>query len=200
MAESPERKELEFKLKAISYLSPIAIKQVADQIEALNRPAPEHGWSAEMAKALSCGHTQAQHDYAQTGTLKLEPCEFSRPAPDAAMVERPRIICLCGSTRFIEQFAVQTWELERMGNIVLGCTLLPMWYCQVADHFGEKTGTKDQCDELHLRKIDLADEILVLNFGGYIGESTKREILYAKKHGKPVKYVEKLMGIGEEEK
>ena len=41
-----------------------------------------------MSKALPCGHTQAQHDYAQTGTLKLEPCEFSRPAPDAAMVER----------------------------------------------------------------------------------------------------------------
>lgn len=105
-------------------------------------------------------------------------------------VNRPRIICLCGSTRFIEQFAIKTWELERQGFIVLGCTLLPMWYCKVPSHFGEATGTKEQCDELHLRKIDLADEVLVLNVGGYIGESTANEIAYAMQLGRPVKYVE----------
>jgi hypothetical protein len=103
---------------------------------------------------------------------------------------RPKIICLCGSTRFIEQFAIQTWELERQGNIVLGCTLLPMWYCECTDHFGEKTGTKVQCDELHLRKIDLADEVLVLNVGGYVGESTRNEIVYAAERGKSVRYLE----------
>lgn len=103
---------------------------------------------------------------------------------------RPRIICLCGSTRFIELFAIKTWELEREGFIVLGCTLLPMWYCNVPDHFGEATGTKEQCDELHKRKIDLADEVLVLNVGGYIGESTADEIRYARGHGKPIRYLE----------
>ena len=102
----------------------------------------------------------------------------------------PRIICLCGSTRFIEQFAIQTWELERKGNIVLGCTLLPEWYGKVPDHFGEATGTKEQCDELHKRKIDLAEEVLVLNVGGYIGDSTRSEIEYAEKTGKPVRYLE----------
>lgn len=104
--------------------------------------------------------------------------------------QRPNVICLCGSTRFIEQFAIQTWELERQGNIVLGCTLLPMWYCQCPDHFGEKTGTKAQCDELHLRKIDLANEVLVLNYEGYIGESTAREIAYATRLGKPIRYIQ----------
>ena len=89
----------------------------------------------------------------------------------------------------IEQFAIKTWELEREGYIVLGCTLLPRWYCEVPSHFGERTGTKEQCDELNLRKIDLADEVLVLNFGGYIGESTRNEIVYAKAHGKPVRYL-----------
>lgn len=114
--------------------------------------------------------------------------------------ERPRIICLCGSTRFIQTFAVQTWELERKGAIVLGCTLLPSWYCPVPDHFGEYTGTKEQCDELHLRKIDLADEVFVLNVGGYIGESTSREIAYAKAHDKPVRYLEPLAAgkVGDE--
>lgn len=105
---------------------------------------------------------------------------------------RPKIICLCGSTRFIETFAIRTWELEREGFIVLGCTLLPLSYCKVASHFGEATGTKAQCDALHLRKIDLADEVLVLNVGGYIGESTRNEIAYAESHGKPVKYLEAL--------
>jgi nucleoside 2-deoxyribosyltransferase len=87
-------------------------------------------------------------------------------------------------------FAIKTWELEREGNIVLGCTLLPMWYCNVTDHFGEATGTKEQCDELHLRKIDLADEVLVLNVDGYIGESTRNEINYAIRQGKPIHYLE----------
>ncbi len=105
-------------------------------------------------------------------------------------LKRPKIICLCGSTRFIELFAIKTWELERAGNIVLGCTLLPAWYCKVPDHFGEATGTKAQCDELHKRKIDLADEILVLNVGGYIGDSTRSEIEYATSHSKPVRYLE----------
>lgn len=106
------------------------------------------------------------------------------------MNDRPRIICLCGSTRFIEQFAIKTWELELLGFIVLGCTLLPAWYCGVRDHFAEKMGVKGQRDEHHLRKIDLADEVLVLNVGGYIGESTRNEIAYAEQHGKPVSYVE----------
>lgn len=102
---------------------------------------------------------------------------------------RPNIVCLCGSTRFIETFAIKTWELEREGNIVLGCTLLPMWYCNVPSHFGEATGTKEQCDELHKRKIDLADEVLILDIGGYIGESTRSEIEYATALGKPIRYL-----------
>jgi hypothetical protein len=104
---------------------------------------------------------------------------------------KPKIICLCGSTRFIEDFAIKTWELELEGNIVLGCTLLPAWYTEGArDHFAEKLGVKGQRDEHHLRKIDLVDEVLVLNIGGYIGESTRNEINYAESCGKLVRYLE----------
>ncbi len=109
------------------------------------------------------------------------------------IANRPRVICLCGSTRFIEMFAVKTWELELEGNIVLGCTLLPSWYCPVRDHFAETLGVKEQRDEHHLRKIDLADEVLVLNVEGYIGESTRAEIAYATRTGKPVNYLEPQM-------
>jgi hypothetical protein len=115
------------------------------------------------------------------------------PVPPARRVEaapdRPRIVCLCGSTRFIDQFAVATWLLERQDYIVLGCTLLPAWFCAVPSHFGEATGTKDHCDRHHLKKIDLADEVLVLDIGGYLGESTRAEIAYATQRGKPLRYV-----------
>lgn len=58
---------------------------------------------------------------------------------------------------------------------------------------GEMNGTisedeKAVLDALHLRKIDLADRILVVNPGGYIGESTSREIAYARAAGKPVSF------------
>mgnify|MGYP002523346373 FL=1 len=54
-----------------------------------------------------------------------------------------------------------------------------------------KPGTKEMLDDMHLRKIDLADEIFVINVGGYIGESTRREIEYAENTGKKINYLEK---------
>lgn len=112
-----------------------------------------------------------------------------------AIPPRPKIICLCGSSRFIETFAIQTWELELQGYIVLGCTLLPAWYCEVKGevqrhHLAEALGVKAFRDEHHLRKIDLADEVLILNVDDYVGPSTLAEIEYAHRHGKPVRYLE----------
>ncbi len=146
-------------------------------------------------------HAEAERDQAREDVAGMrrdigalvkerETAEAQLAEARAAGQWRPKVICLCGSTRFIEQFAIQTWELERQGHIVIGCTLLPAWYCGVPSHFGEATGTKAQCDELHLRKIDMADEVLVLNIGGYIGESTRNEIAYAERVGKPVRYFE----------
>lgn len=96
------------------------------------------------------------------------------------------IICLCGSIRFIDQFAIKQWELEQLGYIVLGCPRLPDWYCPVSN----RTETQDRVEKIHRRKIDIADEVLVLNVGGYIGESTRSEIEYAKQHGKVIHYLE----------
>lgn len=155
-----------------------------------------HEAICEAAEAIAnhyCSEDDTYYPEVKRLTVAISNIVDSRaPAASVAPVvdSRPRIICICGSTRFIEQFAITTWELERQGHIVLGCTLLPMWYCKVPSHFGEATGTKEQCDELHLRKIDLADEVLVLNIGGYIGESTANEIAYAMQTGKPVRYLE----------
>lgn len=116
------------------------------------------------------------------------------PSPVERLV-RPRIVCLCGSSRFVDVMAVISWTFERdEGVICLGLHLLPSWYGEkpIPDHLAEVEGVAAKMDELHLRKIDLADEVFVVNVGGYIGESTTREIAYAREHGKPVKYLEKV--------
>jgi len=104
---------------------------------------------------------------------------------------RPRITCFCGSSRFIDQMAVLMWEYEKAGRISLGLHLLPGHYVRgVADHLAEAQGVAAHMDALHLRKIDLADEVVVVNVGGYVGDSTRREIEYARARGKPVRYLE----------
>ena len=103
---------------------------------------------------------------------------------------RPPIVCLCGSTRFMDAFFEAGWELTLKGIIVLSVGV-----CKHADdHGGEALGqdVADALDELHLRKIDLADWVLVLNVGGYIGESTRREIQYAESIGTRVQYLEPM--------
>lgn len=110
------------------------------------------------------------------------------------MTARPRIVTLCGSSRFIETFAILAWELEKEGNIVLGLHYLPPSYPGVPEsHIAEHEGVAARMDELHLRKIDLSDKVLVLNIGGYYGSSTRREIAYALSQGKPVAFLEKDM-------
>ena len=108
-------------------------------------------------------------------------------------MERPKIICLCGSTRFTEQMLIIQWQLTKQGNIVLSWCALPDSYFSNSDktHVGDQEGVKEVVDEVHKRKIDLSDEVLVINIGGYVGESTRSEIEYAESIGVPVRYLEK---------
>jgi len=103
---------------------------------------------------------------------------------------KPKVICLCGSTRFTEQMLVKQWELTKQGYVVLSWCALPDWYFQGKDkaHIGDQEGVKEIVDRVHLRKIELSDEVFVLNIGGYIGESTRNEINHAIKMGKPIYY------------
>lgn len=100
----------------------------------------------------------------------------------------PRIVCLCGSTRFWTAFEAANLRETLAGRIVLsvGC------YARSDKAIGLTPPEKERCDELHLRKIDLADEVLVLNVGGYIGESTGNELAYALAGGKPVRTLEPM--------
>lgn len=105
----------------------------------------------------------------------------------------PEIVVLCGSTRFYDEFQQANYELTMAGKIVLSVGFYPHAKVQGGGH-GEGVGhdsmEKVALDELHKRKIDLADRVFVLNVGGYIGESTRSEIDYALLIGKPVYYLE----------
>ena len=105
--------------------------------------------------------------------------------------QRPGIICLCGSTRFWEAFRDHGLRLTLEGKIVLSIGIAApdsMIFAHANDEEGKQV--KARLDALHKQKIDLADEILVLNVGGYIGDSTRSEIEHARQRGKVVRWLE----------
>lgn len=99
--------------------------------------------------------------------------------------EMPKIVVLCGSTKFYKSFEDANLKETLAGNIVLsiGCSVYSDATLEIS------VQQKIRLDELHKRKIDLADEVFVLNVGGYIGDSTRREIEYAKALGMPIRYL-----------
>jgi len=101
------------------------------------------------------------------------------------MVGKYKIITLCGSTKFKKEFIEAQKRLTLEGNIVISVGL----FGHAGDEEVWQKKTKIMLDDMHKRKIDLADEIFVINVGGYIGSSTKSEIEYAVKTGKTVKYL-----------
>ena len=102
------------------------------------------------------------------------------------MVNEFKVITLCGSTRFKDEFLEAQKRLTLEGNIVISVGL----FGHSGDDVVWTDGVKDMLDRQHLAKIDLADEIFVINVGGYIGDSTRREIAYAEFKGKTIKYME----------
>ncbi len=103
----------------------------------------------------------------------------------------PTVVCLCGSTRFWRIFQKVNLQETLAGKIVLSIGAASS---TDDEHFGnlpreEYERIKTMLDDLHLRKIDLASEILVLNVDDYVGESTAKEIIYAKQHGKKIRWL-----------
>lgn len=101
-------------------------------------------------------------------------------------MDKPKVITLCGSTKFKEDFERVNRELTLQGFIVLsvGC------FIHQDDDILLPESAKPALDNLHKRKIDMSDAIYVINKGGYIGESTRSEIIYAHNHEKTIYYME----------
>jgi hypothetical protein len=102
------------------------------------------------------------------------------------MVGKYKVVTLCGSTKFKDDFLREQKRLSLQGNIVISVGLF--------GHSGDgevwNDGVKEMLDDMHKRKIDMADEIFVINKGGYVGTSTRSEIEYALSTGKKVVYME----------
>lgn len=108
------------------------------------------------------------------------------------LLPMPTIVCLCGSTKFFEQFTKANYEETSQGRIVLS---VGFFMHRSAELHKEHEGTitpqlKTQLDELHLRKIDLSDEVLCINVNDYIGASTRRELWYAAQQNKRIRMLE----------
>jgi hypothetical protein len=102
-------------------------------------------------------------------------------------MDRPIRVCLCGSMR--RDFA-DVWKREYRKESIEGKIVLIAAVVPGDDPIENTDDLKPGLDLLHKRKIDLADEILVLNVGGYVGDSTRSEIEYAKNHGKLIRWLE----------
>ena len=136
----------------------------------------------ELARQDGFRHGKGEAD-AEIARLKQE---------NEGLRQHPKIVCLCGSTRFGKAFQDANLNETLVGNIVLsiGCNMKSD--TEIFGHLSEAklTEIKVKLDELHKRKIDLADEVLILNVGGYIGQSTRSELEYAKAHNKIIRFLE----------
>lgn len=103
------------------------------------------------------------------------------------MPDRPEIVCICCPTRFVDEMHAANRDLNFAGVIIVA----PGVFSPAEDQMIIKE-QKSALDALHLRKIDLADPVLVVNPGGYIGELTSREIAYARASGKPVSFTDPI--------
>lgn len=100
-----------------------------------------------------------------------------------------KIVTMCGSSKDCDIMAVCAWLIEKQEHAAtMGLHLLPRWYCKVDNHLAEHEGVSEEMDALHLRKIDMSDEIFVVNYKDYIGESTQKEIKYAMEKKIPIRW------------
>ncbi len=106
-------------------------------------------------------------------------------------MSRPTIVTLCGSTRFYEAFQRANYEETMAGKIVLSVGFYP--HSQEKAHSEDEGCTPEQkvaLDILHKKKIDLSDEVLILNVDGYIGNSTRGELDHAFITSKKIRFLE----------
>jgi hypothetical protein len=145
---------------------------------------------------------EENNDFSQfVGTWTDEEAdEFERNTAEFRMVvppfftnlERPTIVCLCGSTQFYDVFSTLNLEETLAGKIVLSIASDRKTEDEIFAGLtsAELKEAKQKLGLLHFQKIDLVDEILVVNVDGYVGESTTREILYARENHKTIRWLE----------
>lgn len=103
--------------------------------------------------------------------------------------DRAKVVTLCGSTKFEAAFAEVNQRLTLDGCVVISLGMFSLPDVPGYDWTADISDIKGQLGRLHLQKIRMADEVYVIDPGGYVGESTRREIAYAESLGTPVRYL-----------
>ena len=99
-----------------------------------------------------------------------------------------KIVTLCGSTKFKDEFIRANFLLTMKGYIVLSVG----WFGHSKENVFTVTSVeKEFLDDLHKRKIELSDEVFIIDVDGYIGNSTRSEIAHAKTLQLPIFYLSK---------
>ncbi len=190
--KSPEEVKLMLNPDYLDFRKGVAEGRKLERVEMVEWPVlPDE----EIAQTT--GHTMNYLSYARgyMGKLRqvaeaqrdadMERCPAQEGKKTQGINPKPVVVCLCGSTRFVEAFQREYARLSDEGNIVLTVNRL------IPEH-NLPPEQEHQAHELHFRKIELADELFILNVGGYIGPQLKVELAYAQKIGKPVRYLESL--------
>jgi hypothetical protein len=167
----------------------------------MNKFSPErlHEVLAAMAWEQLPEHTDIETHLLTMSNILHDPKQYRELQARVRERPRPTIVCLCGSTRFWKEYIEANQRETAAGNIVLTVGFfvhLDPNPGVVGAYAALSNADKAKLDELHLRKIDMADEVLILNRGGYMGESTRAELEYAKAHGKRIRTLEPLKPDG----
>jgi len=159
---------------------PVAINAIpAADPEPITNCVMRNADVAEPAAGESLEVARAPVTLPEAVPIEFEVEEWDAPA-------RPRVVCLCGSTKFKPAFIQANYQETMAGRIVLSVG----WFSHAdAQVYYPTPEEKLRLDALHCQKIDLADEVLVLDVGGYTGESTRNEIAHATRTGKPIRYL-----------
>ena len=103
------------------------------------------------------------------------------------------VITMIGSTRFSNEMLIKAWELAKVGNVVLTWHIFPENYTinfEDKKYIADQENVKDIIEKIHLQKIDMSNEVFIMNVNGYIGKDTLYELEYAIKRGKKITFHE----------
>lgn len=100
-----------------------------------------------------------------------------------------RVITLCGSTKFEAEFVEVNRRLTMEGCVVISLGMFSLPDLPANDRTADISDLKERLGAVHFQKIRMADEVYIVDPGGYVGESTQREIAYAESLGKQVRYL-----------
>lgn len=174
--------------QAAGYAPPDRMYSTIEAIEELT----DEDWIGEITHCPRCG---SQHPIREG----CENCNRELLA-EAMSAESTVKVCLCGSTKFTQirnSAGRSLWQEMNLRETLAGRIVLTIGCDMRSDNdlFGKLSEEaaaeiKARLDQLHLRKIDLADQVLILNYEGYLGDSTRRELEYARANGKSIRWLE----------